>query len=365
MKVLILSNLASYTYNFRKELIKMLIDSGCDVSAAFHVDNTAKAKALNCKIIEVPFNGKGTVLKEELNLLKTYGRIMDEEKPDMVLSFTIKMNLYGGIACRMRKIPYYPMITGLGELAKKGKLRPILMSMHRYVMPYATCIFFQNTSDMEFFNHHNIKYKKSRVVPGSGVNLADFKFTEYPKENPLSFAFVGRVTKAKGIEEYLDAAEYFKGKGYVFYVAGVLDEEYKERIERLDKEGAIKYEGELSDVRFLLRKTNCVVLPTFHPEGMSNVLLEAGAYGRPCICTDRTGCREIITDGINGLYCKERDSADLCAVIERFVDMTTDDKKTMCLAARANVEINFDRKLVIEAYKKELFKDENENREDK
>lgn len=354
MKILILSNLASYTYNFRKELIRALRDASVDVVVAQHVDNAEKSKLLGCRVIEVPFNGKGKVLKEEIRLLKIYRTILEEERPDAVLSFTIKMNLYGGIECRLKKIPFFPMVTGLGEAARKSRLQPVLLSMYRYVMPWASCVFFQNEDDRAFFEKHRIKYRRHVVVPGSGVNLSEFGYSDYPKENPLSFAFIGRVTKAKGIDEYLIAAEKLRSRGYMFYVAGHLDDEYRDRIKALNKEKVVKYEGELSDVRYLLRKINCLVLPTWHPEGMSNVLLEAGAFGRPCICTNRTGCKEIITDGINGLFCAERDAENLQSVMEHFAEMSCEEKKAMGLAARANVEINFDRKVVVNSYLKVL-----------
>lgn len=354
MKILILSNLVSYTYNFRKELIRTLINSGNKVTVVADNDDFSKADKLGCKLINVSFDGKGTNIASEYRLLKTYRKIINELKPDVVLSFTIKMNLYGGIVCRQKKIPFYPMITGLGEVAKRGKLQKILLMLHRFVMKKAQCIFFQNESDRQFFDKHRIKYTKYVTVPGSGINLKDFKFSMYPPENPLTFAFIGRITKAKGIEQFLDAANTFKNRGYRFYVAGKCDSEYEETIKQLNSSGVIKYWGVLSDTKSLFQMIHCVVLPTYHPEGMSNVLLEAGATGRPAICTNRTGCNEIIEEGINGFFCKECDSEDLNRVINNFSLISLSEKESMGIMARAKVERNFNRKVVVDSYLKVL-----------
>ncbi len=350
MKVLILSNLISYTYNFRKELIDALVERGDEVTVVADNDDDSKAKDLGCRIIEVPFDGKGTDIKKEVKLLSSYMKILKKEKPDAVLSFTIKMNLYGGIACRMRKVSYYPMITGLGELEKKGKLQKILLMMHKFAMPKAKCIFFQNESNRQFFRDCKIKIKKSVVVPGSGINLNKFSPCDYPEEDPLSFAFIGRVTKAKGIEQYLDAAESLKGRGFMFYVAGKCDPEYEKRIEKLDAENVIKYMGNLSDTRPLMKKIHCVVVPTYHPEGMNNVLLECGASARPAICTKRVGCTEIVDENITGLFCEAQNSEDLKKTIEKFAGLPYEKKKAMGLAARNKTEKNFDRNIVVKAY---------------
>lgn len=350
MKVLILSNLISYTYNFRKELIDALVARGDEVTVVADNDDDNKSKDLGCRIIEVPFDGKGTDIKKEIKLLSTYRRILKEERPDAVLSFTIKMNLYGGIACRLLKVPYYPMITGLGELEKTGKLQKILLMMHKFVMPKAKCIFFQNESNRQFFHDYKIRIEKSVVVPGSGINLNKFTLSEYPEEKPLSFAFIGRVTKAKGIEQYLDAAEFFKDRGFMFYVAGKCDAEYEKRIEKLDAETVIKYMGNLSDTRPLMNKVHCVVVPTYHPEGMNNVLLESSATGRPAICTKRVGCTEIVDENITGFFCEAKNSEDLRNAIEKFSDLPYEKKKAMGLAARNKTEKSFDRNIVVKAY---------------
>lgn len=356
MKILILSNLVSYTYNFRKEIIDAFIEKGHEIVIACDNDSPEKKSELEkiCTLIDVPFNGKGTNIKEELALIRTYSSLMDSRKPDAVLTFTIKMNLYGGFAAYRKKIPFFPMITGLGELENPGKLQKMLLLMHKYVMPGARCIFFQNRANIEFFKSHGIKVKKSVLVPGSGVNLEKFTFKDYPSEDlPAEVAFIGRVTEAKGISEYLDVAEQFSAL-VVFNVAGLCDEKFRSRIEDLHNRGVIVYHGSLEDTRPLLERISCLILPTYHPEGMSNVLLEAGATGRPAICTDRPGCSEIVRNGVNGLYCLPRDPDNLMSVLESFLSMDYERRRQMGIEARKIVENSFDRQIVVDAYLKEV-----------
>ncbi len=351
MKILILSNLLSYTYNFRKEIIDAFIQRGHKVSLACDVDDEEKKKAFDSvEVINVHFNGKGKNPVEELKLLETYKRIIKNTQPDIIFTYTIKMNLYGGLVAKRYHIPFVPMITGLGELEKKGKLRSILLSLHKAVMPYAECVVFQNEDNRHFFDDNKIQYKKSLVVPGSGINLDKFKYSEYPEGDRVDFVFLGRLIKAKGIEEYFAAAEALSSDTLIFHAAGPVDSAYKERLEKLVGEGKIVYHGILSDTRGYLASSSCLVLPTFHPEGLSNVILEAFAVGRPVIATDRTGCKELVREGENGFFCKEKDPENLIEVIKKMASLSIDERERMGRNGRSFVEKYYDRTLVVKAY---------------
>lgn len=358
MKILILSNLISYTYNFRLELIDALLKRNNQVIIASDNDDDNKWRQLAEKyeLIEVPFDGKSTEIKKELRLLSSYKRIIRRVKPDTILTFTIKMNLYGGLVAQWRKIPFIPMITGLGELEKDGKLKPLLISLHKVVMPKAQCVIFQNQSNKETFESLGIKTKKSVVVPGSGINLEKFKPQPWPVGDSIVFVFIGRLTKAKGIEEYLYASDKLSSKHIKFVAAGKIDEEYKDEVNRLVNDGKLDYRGIVSDSRELLSSSNCLVLPTFHPEGISNVILEACASARPVICTDRTGCREIIKDGYNGVFCLPQNKENLVSVISSFIALPKAKMMEMGQNGRRTVEERFDRRIVVDAYIKELEK---------
>lgn len=355
-KVLILSNLISYTYSFRKEIIEALVQQGYAVTIVADFDDDKKEayfRKLGCKTIDVPFHGKGTSIKQDLKVLCGYIRTIFQTKPDMVFTYTIKPNLYGGIASRLLGKNYVPMITGLGEVEKPGKLQKLLLAMHRFVMPHAVCVLFQNTENMAFFDVHKIRTKKKLLVPGSGINLSEHTYEEYPEESEgVSFGFVGRLTVAKGIEQFLDAAEHLKAKdnGLHFHVAGKCDDQFRERVETLNAQNVIEYHGLLSDTKELYRKIHCLVLPTYHPEGISNVLLESAACGRPAICTSRAGCREVVQNGVNGMYCEAKDSGNLISVMEKFLKLDWNEKRQMGLSGRKIVEEKFSRDLIVERY---------------
>ena len=357
-KILILSNLISYTYNFRKEIIEAFIKLGHMVTIVADLDDEQKTEfftAKGCRMIHIPFNGKGTSIKQDAAVLTAYLRIMRKEKPDVVFSYTIKPNLYGGIAAKLLDKTYIPMITGLGEVEKKGKLQILLLAMHHFVMPRARCVFFQNQDNINFFEEHHIKTQKVVLLPGSGINLKEHEYEEYPIEkNGIVFGFVGRLTKAKGIEQYLDAAEYFakESKKLYFHVAGKCDEQFEQRVKQLHEQGVIIYHGQLGDTREFYKQIHCLILPTYHPEGISNVLLESNACGRPVICTNRTGCKEVVENGVNGLYCKARDSQNLISVVKTFCNLTWEEKRALGINGRRKIVDNFSREIVVAQYMK-------------
>lgn len=357
-RILILSNLISYTYNFRKEIIEAFIQAGHSVTIVADLDDEEKTSffsAQGCKIIHIPYNGKGTSIKQDASVLITYLQIIRSEKPDVVFSYTIKPNLYGGIAAKLLRKNYIPMITGLGEVEKKGKLQVLLLTMHRFVMPYAKCVFFQNQDNIHFFEEHHIKTRKAVCLPGSGINLNEHRYTEYlGEENGIVFGFVGRLTPAKGIEQFLDAAEYFRKKNsnLHFYVAGKCDEQFVQRVRQLHEQGIITYCGQLQDTREFYKKIHCLVLPTYHPEGISNVLLESGACGRPAICTNRTGCKEVVENGINGFYCEAKNSENLISVMETFCKLSWEEKRMLGVNGRKKIANNFSRDIVVAQYMK-------------
>lgn len=352
MKILLVNNLISYTYNFRREIIEALVGGGHEVIVVASDDDREKLNELtkSCRFIDVAFSGKGTDIRRELSLLSKYRRIIRKERPDFVFTFTIKMNLYCGLVCRRYHVPYVPMITGLGELERKGRLRPLLTALHRIVMPHAEAVIFQNTDNRDFFDEHKIRYRKAVLLPGSGINVEKFAYREYPAGDVVNLAFLGRIIKAKGVEEYFACAEDLASDTLVFHAAGPLGDEYRERVTDLVKRGKLIYEGVISDSRDYLASSSVLVLPTFHPEGLSNAILEANAVGRPVICTPRTGCKEIVTDGVNGFYCREKNKEDLEKVILHFASLPLSMRAGMGRKGRQIVVDRFDRRIVVDGY---------------
>ena len=213
--------------------------------------------------------------------------------------------------------------------------------------------FFQNNDNMDFCKEHGMVKGRVQLIPGSGVNLQHHAKVPYPAESePIRFLFMGRIRREKGIEEYLATAERITKKydNVEFHVVGGCEGDYEGRLLDLQTKGIITYHGSQIDVRPFIAKTACTLHPSFYPEGMSNVLLETCATGRPIMTTMRAGCREIVEDGRNGFLVKQQDAEDLIAKVEKFLALPYAERRAMGEAAREKAEREFDRQIVVEAY---------------
>lgn len=346
---------------FRQELIDELLKRGHEVYVSFPKSESKKIfEEKGCKFINVEMERHGLNPFKDIKVIKKYIKIIKEIKPDFVLTYTIKPNVYGGLACRKTKTKQIANITGLGTaLENKGMLQKIAIILHRIGLKKVHRCFAQNQENLDFLKKHSIAKGKLKLIPGSGVNLEKFKPLEYPKEDAdIEFLFISRIMKEKGIDQYLDAAKYIreKYKNTKFHILGFCEQEYEEKLNELQNKNIIEYHGRQDNIIQFMEKASCVIHPTYYPEGMSNVLLEAGASCRPIITTNRAGCREIVEDGINGYIVKEKDSEDLIEKIEKFLNLPYDAKKEMGLAGRKKVENEFDRKIVTNAYIEEIEK---------
>ncbi len=357
-KILLLSNHHAYTYNFRKEIIQKLIEKKYKVYVVLPYGEKVKPlREMGCECIDLPLNRRGMNPITDLKLLFGYYKIIKSIKPNAVLSYTVKPNIYGGIVCRSQNIPFFPNITGLGTAVESDSLiQKILIRMYRFAFKKARCIFFQNKENQEFFQNKNIAIKKYRIIPGSGVSTQYFSLLPYPSDEIIEFVFISRIMKEKGIDQYLAAAEFIRSKysNTKFHVLGFCEDAYEERLNKLQDRGIIHYHGMQSDVREFHKISHCTIHPTYYPEGMSNVLLESAASGRPVITTNRSGCREVVDDGVNGYIVKQQNSKDLIEKIEKFLNLEYEERKQMGLAGRKKVEKEFDRQLVVDAYMEEI-----------
>ncbi len=359
-KVLFLVNHDVVIYNFRKELVERLLLEGYEVYISSpYGDRIEDMISMGCSYIEASISRHGTNIFEEIKLLLYYKDILKRIRPDIVLTYTIKPNIYGGIACKRLKIPYIANITGLGTAVEEsGLLQYIAIFLYKYAFKKIKCIFFQNTENKNFFEIYKINIDKHRLIPGSGVNLKYFSMIEYPLEKTIEFVFISRIMKEKGIDQYLEAAEYIRNKYPFtrFHVCGFCEEAYEDRLKRMQENNIIIYHGMLRDIREILKTTHCTIHPTYYPEGLSNVLLESSACARPIITTDRAGCREVIEDALNGYIIEQCNAKDLINKIEMFLNLSYEEKKKMGLYGRKKVEKEFDRQLVVASYMEEINK---------
>lgn len=357
-RILFLVNHDIVIYNFRKELVERLLSEGYDVyiSSPYgkRIDYFIN---IGCHHIDLKLDRHGTNPLKDLKIIKYYKRIMNEIKPIIIFSYTIKPNIYGAIAARKCNIPIVTNITGLGSAVEnKGILQQITILMYKYAFKQVQTVFFQNQENMKFFESNKIALGKHKLLPGSGVNLELFHPLKYPNDTTVEFVFISRIMKEKGIDLYLEAAKYIRNlySNTKFHICGFCEEEYEDILKKYQENGIIIYHGLVDDVREILKITHCTIHPSYYPEGMSNVLLESCACARPIITTNRSGCREIVEDGINGYLIKQKNIEELIQKIELFLSLTYDEKRKMGLKARDKVTKEFDRNIVVKSYLKEI-----------
>ncbi len=352
-KVLILANSSGGLYDFRNELVlELLKTSKVYVSVP---DETAVEKLKNegCEVLHTDINRRGMNPIQDLKLYKSYGKLLKEIKPDVVLTYTIKPNIYGGFACRMNKTAYIVNVTGLGTTFERGgMLQKMVVFMYRIALKNARCIFFQNDTNQRIFEENGIYGRKTKRVNGSGVNLEKFQEEAYPGHQKPKFLFVGRLMKEKGIEEFLSCAKRYAERAE-FDIIGYCEEAYEEEVKRLQQEGILQFHGFQSDVKAFYKEADAVVIASYH-EGMSNVLLEAAATGRPVLATKIPGCKEAVEDNETGLLFAPRSADALENNIEYFLSMSIEEREAMGQAARRKMEREFDRKNVVSSYMEEI-----------
>lgn len=357
-KILFLVNHDVVIYNFRLELVERLLKDGHQVVISSpYGERIEDLKSLGCEYHPIKISRHGMNPFEELKLLKSYKRLIKEVKPDIVFTYTIKPNIYGAMACKKYNIPCVANITGLGTAVENGGIsQKITVMLYKIAFRKIKKVFFQNTENMRFFVDKKIALSKHELLPGSGVNLEKFVPIEYPSCENISFVFISRIMKEKGIDQYLDAAIAIKNKypNTSFHICGFCEEAYEERLKELAKNGIVIYHGMVRNVQEIIKYCHCTIHPTYYPEGLSNVLLESSACARPIITTDRSGCREVIDDGVNGFIIKQKDSADLIEKIEKFIALPYEEKRQMGLNGRAKVEKEFDRQIVVRKYLEQI-----------
>lgn len=359
-KILVLANNDIGLYNFRKEILKGFIDKGYEVHISLpngeRVDDLQK---MGCIYHETLIDRRGMNPIKDSRLFLRYVKLFRKVKPDLVLTYTIKPNVYGGMVARLTKKPYVVNITGIGSaFHKDGLIKKIMIKMYQIATKKADVLFFQNEENQEVFLENNIKGNEAILLPGSGVNLTDYSF--YPldqtKDN-IEFLFIGRVMREKGIDEYIYAAqEGQKNKlNCVFHVIGDIEEEiYAQKLADLHEAGTINYHGFHKNVQSYIEQSDCIVLPSYH-EGMSNTLLEGAASGRPLIASNISGCKEAIDDGMNGYRVEKGNAEDLYEKIKKFVSLSFEDRQAMGQYSRVKIEKTFDRRLIVKKYQEIVF----------
>lgn len=363
-KILLIGNCYTTVAGFRKELVVELVRQGYDVYVSFpnHSHGESEkgeefAEETGCSFIEIKINRRTINIFDEFGSFLRIKSVIKKVKPNCVLLFTIKVNVYGGMICAMKNIPYIINVTGLGSGLDRDIIGKLLRPLYICCANKANVVLFQNKSDYQYFIKAGYADTNAIFVPGSGVNLKRYQLLPFPKTDNCMFLYTARVMKEKGIEEFLAIARAFEhDKKVSFEICGDCEEDYKGELEKLSKMGIIKYHGRVSNVIPYLQNCSCVVIPSFYHEGISNCLLEAAACGRAVITTNHPGCKEVVEPGVTGYLVKIKDTNDLLRAINEYLNIPFDSKEKMGRMARKKVEHEFDRNIVVTTYLKMISK---------
>ncbi len=352
MRILILANNDVGLYNFRKELIQEFLKQGNDVILSLpYGSRVEELEKMGCRYIRTEFERRSMNIFRDLKLIKYYISMVRKEKPDFILTYTIKPNIYGGIAARVFGVRYITTITGLGTtFQNSGLLRLLITKMYRVGLKKAQHVIFENDENKNIFiKHRIISENKAVPVKGAGVNLDEYRYVPMDFSGPTRFLFIGRIMEEKGVNELFEVARLIKESqqyNVEFDVLGFFEDNYEKRVKDLEGSGIIRYHGFQNEVRSYIQKAHCVILPSYH-EGMSNTLLESAAMGRPLITSNIPGCREAVIDGKTGYLCKVRDAEDLYQKVLKYLELSQEERAMMGKESRIHIEGQFNRRDVV------------------
>ena len=357
-KILIITNHSYMLYRFRKELIqKLLEDSEVVISTPF-VGHETDLKELGANCIKTEVDRRSINPFTDLKLLHTYKTILKQEQPDLVITYSIKPNIYAGYLCGKMKIPFCANVQGLGTAFQKALLSKLVTVMYRTAFRKVETVFFENQANAQAFVRRRIlPAKKEVVLSGAGINLEEYRYCQYPDNEKVHFLYLGRIMKEKGMDELFGAVEQLRKDGYEFVLdlVGFFEDEYKKQVEQLQSEGIVRFYGFQENPKPYYAQTDCVVLPSYH-EGMSNVLLEAAASGRAIITTDIPGCHEAVDNGKSGMLCKVKSTDSLYKAMKRFTELSREKRELLGKTGREKMEREFDKKKVVEETVKVITK---------
>lgn len=347
------------TFYFRKELILRLHEMDYEVVLVGpYGDRIPFFEEKGIRFVNVNIDRRGTNAVNDLKLIKAYYSVFKREMPNVVLLYTTKCSVYGGLVASRLKIPYIVNNAGLIDTGNnKDLLSRILRILYKLGFRNASCMMYQNKGEHQAIEQLLGKKLHYRDIPGSGVNLEEYTFTEYPQsDSEIYFNTVGRVMESKGIKELIECARIIK-KEYPythFRVFGdYVDDEIPKLVNSAEVDGIIEYKGVSKNIKPEIVAAHAIIHPS-HYEGMANVILEHGAMGRPCIGSDVPGVMDGIEDGITGYVFHVRDAESMAIAVKRFIELPLSEKKKMGAAARRKMESQFNRDIVTDTYIQEI-----------
>lgn len=359
MRVLVVANIDIGLYKFRKELLQRLIDNGNEVYISLPDGDLVQAMVdMGCEFIDTAVDRRGVNPVTDLKLFLNYWKFIGRVKPDLIITYTIKPNVYAGIVSAIKRKKYAINITGLGTaFQKQGVFLKLIVMLYKLACKNAHTVIFENCENMQLFLDYGIvKEEQCLLNAGAGVNLEEYSFKKYPSAEKIKFLFIGRIMQEKGIDELFEAAKRIKSEyGNVeFDVVGMYEDNYEETVKKLVNDGIINFYGYQNDVKPFIEKAHCFVLPSWH-EGMANTNLECAAMGRPLITSNIHGCLEAVVENKSGYLCERKNATSLYDCLKKFIELPYDQKVEMGKQSRIHMEEVFDKNKVVDETIKELF----------
>lgn len=359
-KICLSANTSWYIYNFRRNTISELINTGYYVLVMAPEDEyTPLLKALGVDFFPISLVGQSLNIITEMKSFLSIYKALGNAKPHILLNFTPKNNIYCSLVASFYKIKTINNISGLGTIFTKNNLLSFFVKkLYKISQSKVDFVFFQNYEDKKIFNDNGIvNASKCRRIPGSGVDLQRFKYIEPIFNSKTKFIFIARLLYQKGIMQYILAASEVKKEfsNVDFTIVGFLDESNENYIKKSEltkwvELGVVNYYGISNNIEELLATHDCVVLPSYYREGVPKTLLEGAAMGKAIITTDNVGCRDIVNDRVNGFLCEPKSVNDLISAMRNYLALSNSEKTKFSLESRIKVEKEFDEKIVLNAY---------------
>lgn len=362
-RIALLTNNDDDIYCFRKELIEAFIENEYELLISCpHGEKFELMQHVSYQYDDPDIDRRGTNVIKDGKLFLHYMNLFRSFKPDVVLTYTAKPNVYGSIAAHMLGIPVINNVTGFGSvLNQSGLMQKFIMALFKAAYRKSRCIMFQNETNMRLAEESGMVKGERMLIPGSGVNTERYIQQDYPvggnglEGEPVIFNYIGRILQDKGVDDYIAAAKVIREKypQTEFNMLGFIEpteSHYEAKLAELESDGIVYYRGSQQDVRPFISRAHATIHPSTYGEGMSNVLLESASSGRPLITTDNPGCQETVLNGETGFIYHGGDVKELVEKIENFLAMPNDQRKEMGIAGRTYIQEHFSRNVVIDAY---------------
>jgi len=364
-RILLVGNTAWSMYNFRMGVAKALRSEGYEIIIIAPHDHTSELIiSEGFQHININIDNKGVSPKKDIVLIRDLLSLYRKLNPDLIIHYTIKPNIYGGVAAKLAGVKVVSFVTGLGSMfIKRTMITRLIETMYKFSFSFSKRVWFLNEDDYGFFVEKRIvSVKKAEILPGEGIDTSKYVITDDVKHSDskthFKFLYLGRILKDKGILELVEASRILRQKypdvkcQLLGFIDSLNPSSISEAVVRdWEKEGVVVYLGQTSDVRPYILNADCIVLPSYR-EGISRTLLEAASMQKPIITTDVTGCRDIVTDNVTGFLCATMDSKDLALKMELMLGLDENSRKRMGIEGRLKIIAEFDENIIKDKYLK-------------